>query len=57
LVPQSSNPTNHIKHEIGGLIEDMKTNIFHSLAMEMDTLKINKKHEEEEKALAIYFPK
>jgi hypothetical protein len=28
MVPQSSNPTTHIKNELGGLIEDMKTDIF-----------------------------
>jgi hypothetical protein len=38
LVSQSSNPTTHIKNELGGLIEDMKTDILHSLAMQMDTL-------------------
>jgi hypothetical protein len=48
FVPQYSNPTTHINNELGGLIEDIKTNILHSLAMQMDTLHINKKHEEVE---------
>jgi hypothetical protein len=38
LISPSSNPTTHIKNELGGLIEDMKTEILHSLAMEMDTM-------------------
>jgi hypothetical protein len=38
MVSQSSNPAIHIKNEIGGLLEDMKTDILHSLAMQMDTL-------------------
>jgi hypothetical protein len=57
LVPQSSNPTTHIKNELRGLIEDMKTDILHSLSMQMDTLQIKKKHEETEKALVVYYPK
>jgi hypothetical protein len=43
MVSQSSNPAIHIKNELGGLLEYMKTNILHSLAMEMDTLQIKKK--------------
>jgi len=43
MVPQYSNPTIHIKNELGGLIEDMETDILHSLSMKMDTLQINKK--------------
>ena len=37
LASQYSNPTTHIKNELGGLIEAMKTDILHSLAMQMDT--------------------
>jgi hypothetical protein len=43
LVPQSSNPKNHIKNELGGLIKDMKTDILHYLSMKMDTLQIKNK--------------
>ena len=57
LVPRSSNPTTHIKNELGGLIEDMQIDILNSLYMELDTLQINKKLEEVEKTLAIYSPK
>jgi hypothetical protein len=38
LTSQSSNPTTHINNELGGLIKDMKTDILHYLAMQMDTL-------------------
>jgi hypothetical protein len=38
LISPSSNPTTHIKHELGGLIEDMKTDILHSLEIQMDTM-------------------
>ena len=54
LASQSFNPTNNIKNELGGLIEDMKTDILHSLAMQMDTMQIKKKWEEGEKALVVY---
>jgi hypothetical protein len=33
MVTQSSHPTTLTKNEIGGLLEDMKNDIFHSLAM------------------------
>jgi hypothetical protein len=42
LVSQSSNPTTHIKNELEGLIEDMKTDILHSLSMQMDNLQIKR---------------
>jgi hypothetical protein len=57
MVTQYSNPAILIKNEIGGLLEDMKIDILHSLSMQMDTLQIKKKQEEVEKALAIFFPK
>jgi hypothetical protein len=38
MVTQYSHPSTLIKNEIGGLLEDMKTDILHSLAMQMDTL-------------------
>jgi hypothetical protein len=34
---QPSNPTTPIKNELRWLIEDTKTDIFHSLAMQMDS--------------------
>jgi hypothetical protein len=56
MVTQSSNPSIIIKNEIGGLLEDMKTDILHSLAMQMDTLQIKKKHEEAQKGTSYIFP-
>ena len=56
MVPQYSNPTTHINNELGGLIEDMKNDILHSLVMQMDTFQINKKQEEAKKALVVYCP-
>jgi hypothetical protein len=57
LISPSSNPTTHIKNELGGLIEYMKTYIFHSLSMKMDTIQIKKKQEEAEKGLVVYCTK
>jgi hypothetical protein len=37
-ISPSSNPTTHIKNELGGLIEDMKTDEFHYLAIKLDNL-------------------
>jgi len=45
------------KSEIGNLMEDMKIDILHSLAMQLDTLKIKRKQEEVEKSLEIFYPK
>jgi hypothetical protein len=39
MVSESSNHAIHIKIEIGGLLKDMKMNIFHYLAMQMDSSK------------------
>jgi outer membrane lipopolysaccharide assembly protein LptE/RlpB len=49
---QSSNPIAK-KNELGGIIEDMKIDILHSLAMQMDTLKIKRKQKEAEKLLIV----
>jgi hypothetical protein len=38
------------------MLEDMKTNILHSLAMQMGTIQLKRKREEAEKALAIFCP-
>jgi hypothetical protein len=46
FISPSSNPTTHIKHELGGLIEDTNTDILHYLAMQMDIMQIKKKQEE-----------
>jgi hypothetical protein len=57
LISLSSNPTTHIKNDLGGLLEYMKTNILHSLAMKMYTMQIKKKQEEADNALVVYCPK
>jgi hypothetical protein len=57
LVSQCSNPITHINNELGGLIENMKIDILHSLSMQIYALQIKKKQEEEEKALVVYCPK
>lgn len=39
------------------MLEDMKNEIHHSLAMQMDTMQLKMKREEAKKGLAIIFPK
>ena len=50
----SSNPS--IKGEIGSVLEDLKSEMLHILAMKMDALHIKRKQEEVERDLAIFFP-
>lgn len=45
------------KKDISNLLEDMKSCILHSLAMQSNNLEIDKKQEEAEKALAVFYPK
>lgn len=39
------------------MLEDMKTDILNSLAMNMDTIQLKMKRGEVEKALAIFYPR
>jgi hypothetical protein len=54
MVTQYSHPIILTKNEIGGLLEDIETCILHSLAMQVDTLRVKKMKEEVERALAIF---
>ena len=42
------------KHEIGNLLEDLKTNLLNHMGKQIDTLYSCRKHEEVEKALVVY---
>ena len=44
------------KHEIGNLLEDLKTDLLNHMGKKIDTLYSHKKHEEVEKALVVYCP-
>jgi len=54
---KNTNTTGVIKAEIGNLIEDMKTEILNYLSMQLDTLQIKRKQEENNKFLAILCPR
>ena len=46
-----------IKHEIGSMLVDLKSERLHKFSLQMDIIHIKMKQEEEERALAIVFPK
>ena len=39
------------------MLEDMKTKILHSLVMQMDTMQLNMKREEDKNTLVVFYPK
>ena len=43
-----------IKHDIGNMLEDFKSDMLHTFALQMDTMQVKRKQEEEERALAIF---
>jgi len=53
----SSSSTTSIKNEIGKMLEDIKSEMFPTFSLQMDTMKINRKEEELKRALIIFFPK
>jgi len=53
--PSSSNTS--IKGEIGNTLEEFKSEMLQTLALQMDIMHIKRKKEEVEKALAIFFPR
>ena len=53
--PSSSNSS--IKGETRNMLEDLKSEMLQTLALQMDTMHIKRNHEEEERALAILCPR
>lgn len=53
----SSPSTTSIKNEIGDMLEDFKSEMKHTFGLQMDTMQIKIKLEEEERSLAIFFPR
>jgi len=53
----TSSSNSSIKGEIGNMLEDFKSKMLQIFSMQMDTLHIKRKQEEEERALAIFFPR
>jgi len=53
--PSSSNSS--IKGEIGNMLEDFKSEMLQTLALQMDTMHIKRKQEEAKRALAIFCPR
>jgi len=56
LAKYSSSNTS-IKSEIGNMLEDFKSEMFHTLALQMDAMQIERRWEEVERALVISFPR
>ena len=44
------------RFELGTMLDGMKTDILHSLTMQMDTIQLEMKKEEVEKALDVFCP-
>lgn len=59
LTPQKSKSTTPFvsRFELGTMLEYMKAEILHSLAMQMDTMQLKMKMEEAKKSLIVFFPK
>ena len=46
-----------IKHEIGNMLEDLKSDMLHKFSLKMDTIQVKRRREEAKRALAIFFPR
>jgi len=53
----TSSSISSIKGEIGNMLEDFKSEMLQTLALQLDTINIKRKQEEVERALAIFFPR
>jgi len=56
-IAHTSSYNSSIKGEIRNMLEDFKSEMLQTLAMQMDTLHIKRKQEEVERALAIFCPR
>jgi len=57
VVASSSSSNTSIKSEIRNMLEDFKSEMLHTLALQMDTMPIKRKKEVVERALAIFYPR
>lgn len=58
LLTYSKNPTPTLSSfELPTMFEDMNTNILHSLAMQIDTMQLKMKRDENRKYLVIFYPR
>ena len=46
-----------IKHEIGNMLEEFKSEMLHTFSLQMDTMQVKRKQEEVERSLAILSPR
>jgi len=53
----TSSSNSSIKGEIGNMLEDFKSEMLQTIALQLDTMNIKRKQEEAERALAIFFPR
>ena len=53
----TSSSNSSIKGEIGNILEDFKSEMLQTLALQLDTMNIRRKQEEVERALAIFCPR
>jgi hypothetical protein len=56
-IASTSSSSSSLKGELGNMLEDFKSEMLQTLAMQMDTLHIKRKQEEAERALAIFCPR
>ena len=56
-IASTSSSSSSLKGELGNMLEDFKTEMLQTLAMQMDTLHIKRKQEEVERALDIFCPR
>ena len=51
----SSPSTTSIKNDIGNMLEEFKSEMLHTFYLQMGTMQIKRKHEEEERVLDIFY--
>ena len=57
LMASTSSSNLSIKGEIGNMLEDFKSDMLQTLALQLETINIKRKQEEAERALAIFCPR
>ena len=57
VLTNSSPSTSTIKNIIGNMLEDFKSEMLHNIYLQMDTMHIKRKQEEEERALVFFCPR
>jgi hypothetical protein len=56
-ISKSTSSSGVTREELGNLLENFKTDILGTLSLQLDTLQIKKKKEEQNATLSIFFPR